>query len=107
MQAKHLRWARALLAEAVRAAVADAGQTLASVGYVCVCTSTGYLLPGLSAYVLMDLGLPRTTARLDIVGMGCHAGLNALQVVPLHLSLHRATAHLALASRARSARAHT
>jgi len=76
---KHLRWARALLAPSVRAACADAGCDLSDVRCVTVCSSTGYLLPGLSAYLLADLGLRRGCARLDIVGMGCHAGLNSLQ----------------------------
>ena len=76
---KHLRWARGMLIEAVTHACRDAEVELAEVGCVVVCTSTGYLLPGLTAYVVHDLGLPANTARFDIVGMGCHAGLNSLQ----------------------------
>ena len=75
---KHLRWARALLVDAVRRACCDASCALQDVRFICICTSTGFLLPGLSAYVLKDLGLPRTCQRLDIVGMGCHAGLNSV-----------------------------
>merc|ERR1712113_235860 len=59
--------------------VADAKMELKDVGYVTVCCSSGYLLPGLSAYVVNDLKLPLGTVRCDIVGMGCHAGLNSLQ----------------------------
>ena len=75
---KHLRWARGMLMAAVTHACRDAEVELAEVGCITICTSTGYLLPGLSAYVVHDLGLPMSTARYDIVGMGCHAGLNSL-----------------------------
>ena len=67
-----------MLMAAVTNACRDAEVEIAEVGCIVVCTSTGYLLPGLSAYVVHDLGLPMNTARYDIVGMGCHAGLNSL-----------------------------
>mmetsp|Transcript_149678 Transcript_149678/g.274997 ORF Transcript_149678/g.274997 Transcript_149678/m.274997 type:complete len:1069 (-) Transcript_149678:287-3493(-) len=76
---KHLRWARAMLAEAVTAACSDAGRPVSDVSYISVCTSSGYLLPGLTAYVVNDLKLRHNIARCDIVGMGCHAGPNSLQ----------------------------
>mmetsp|Transcript_154420 Transcript_154420/g.268960 ORF Transcript_154420/g.268960 Transcript_154420/m.268960 type:complete len:1041 (+) Transcript_154420:82-3204(+) len=76
---KHLRWARAMLAEAVTAACSDAGRPVSDVEYISVCTSSGYLLPGLTAYVVNDLKLRHNIARCDIVGMGCHAGPNSLQ----------------------------
>jgi len=56
---------------------------------VTVCSSTGFLLPGLSAYLVEDLRLPRSTGRLDIVGMGCHAGLNSLQAAANWAAAHR------------------
>ena len=85
---RHLRWARALVADAVTAACADAGMGLADVRCLCICSSTGYLLPGLTAHAVRDLGLSREVCRLDVVGMGCHAGLNAVQA-----AANWATAH--------------
>jgi len=85
---KHLRWARALLVDTVMAACKDAGQPVSAVRYVSVCSSSGYLLPGLSAYLVNDLQLSRGTVRCDIVGMGCHAGLNSLQAAANWAALH-------------------
>ena len=94
---KHLRWARALLVPAIRSACADAGCSIGDVGCLVVCTSTGYLLPGLSAYLLSDLSLSRGCARLDIVGMGCHAGLNSLQAAANWAHAHAGSVAIACA----------
>jgi predicted naringenin-chalcone synthase len=47
---------------------------------VCV-TSTGFLCPGLSALYIRDLGFRPNVSRVDVLGMGCNAGLNSLQPV--------------------------
>jgi len=75
---RHLKWARALLSSAITSACEDAGRSIGDIRCLSVCSSTGYLLPGLTAYVVKDLGLSREICRLDVVGMGCHAGLNAV-----------------------------
>eukprot|EP00931_Biecheleriopsis_adriatica_P006032 TRINITY_DN1074_c0_g1_i3.p1 TRINITY_DN1074_c0_g1~~TRINITY_DN1074_c0_g1_i3.p1 ORF type:complete len:960 (-),score=206.23 TRINITY_DN1074_c0_g1_i3:367-3246(-) len=79
--AKHLRWATKMLVEAIKKACDDAGISPKQVAHVTVSTSTGYLLPGLTAYVVKDesLGIPKTACREDVVGMGCHAGLNSMK----------------------------
>lgn len=46
---------------------------------VCV-SSTGFLTPGLSAYIIRELNLKNNINKVDIVGMGCNAGMNGLQV---------------------------
>ena len=51
------------------------------VQYLCCVTSTGLLTPGVSALISNKLKLRTDCARLDIVGMGCNAGLNALNAV--------------------------
>lgn len=51
------------------------------VAYLCCVSSTGFISPGLSALLIKELGIPRQCARLDIVGMGCNGGLNALTAV--------------------------
>ncbi|HKP77022.1 MAG TPA: 3,5-dihydroxyphenylacetyl-CoA synthase DpgA [Longimicrobiaceae bacterium] len=45
---------------------------------VCV-TSTGFLCPGVSAHLIREMGLREDLQRVDIVGMGCNAAVNALQ----------------------------
>mmetsp|Transcript_102384 Transcript_102384/g.161763 ORF Transcript_102384/g.161763 Transcript_102384/m.161763 type:complete len:895 (+) Transcript_102384:97-2781(+) len=85
---KHLRWARAMLCDAVRAACQDAGQLVSAVRYISISSSSGYLLPGLTAYVVNDLQLSPSTVRCDIIAMGCHAGLNSLQAATNWAALH-------------------
>jgi len=85
---RHLKWARALLASAVQRACDDAGCNIADVDCLVVCSSTGYLLPGLTAYVVKDAGMSRGVARFDVVGMGCHAGLNSLKTAASWAKAH-------------------
>jgi polyketide synthase Type III len=68
-------------ARAVRACLKRVGAELADIGYLCCVTSTGFLTPGFSALLIRELGLDRHTSRLDVVGMGCNAGLNSLNAV--------------------------
>jgi polyketide synthase Type III len=77
--AKHLRWAKEMGATAVPIALAAAGARLEDVAYLCVCTTTGFLSPGLSAHLTEHLKLSCFVQRADIVGMGCHAGINGLR----------------------------
>lgn len=51
------------------------------IDYICCVTSTGFIVPGLSTLLSLELGLRPDCQRLDIVGMGCHAGLNGLNAV--------------------------
>jgi 3,5-dihydroxyphenylacetyl-CoA synthase len=74
---KHRRCAIDLGARAVRACLANIGAREDEIDYLCCVTTTGFLAPGVSAYVSRELGL-KQCARLDVVGMGCHAGLNGL-----------------------------
>lgn len=67
-------------ARALSACLKDAGAELSDVGHLCCVTSTGFLTPGLSALLIRDLGISPQCGRVDVVGMGCNAGLNALAV---------------------------
>ncbi|MFD8377072.1 3,5-dihydroxyphenylacetyl-CoA synthase DpgA [Streptomyces sp. NPDC059679] len=78
---KHGRLGVELGAAAVRACVEASGRTLDDLGYLCCVSSSGLLIPGLSALLIKDMGLSPRLSRLDVVGMGCNAGLNALNAV--------------------------
>ncbi|NGN66171.1 type III polyketide synthase [Streptomyces sp. A7024] len=78
---KHKALAIEMGAEALRACLKRAGADLSDLRHLCVVTSTGFLTPGLSALLIRELGIDRHCSRSDIVGMGCNAGLNALNVV--------------------------
>lgn len=68
-------------AEALKRSLIAAGIELRDIEYLCVVTTTGFLVPGLSALLIKELGLNKSTSRSDIVGMGCNAGLNGMNVV--------------------------
>lgn len=76
--AKHKRTALDMGARAIRACLENAGLDLADIDYLCCTTTTGFLTPGLSAHLIKAMGLLPRTSRVDVVGMGCNAGLNAL-----------------------------
>jgi predicted naringenin-chalcone synthase len=67
-----------LATRALTAAAHDAGLTAADIGHLAVVTSTGFMVPGLSAHLMAALGMDPGAGRVDVVGMGCNAGLNAL-----------------------------
>jgi 3,5-dihydroxyphenylacetyl-CoA synthase len=77
---KHKAVAADMGTRAVEACLKSAGATLSDIGCLCCVTSTGYLTPGLSALLIRELGIPPHCGRVDVVGMGCNAGLNALGV---------------------------
>ncbi|WP_327286361.1 MULTISPECIES: 3,5-dihydroxyphenylacetyl-CoA synthase DpgA [unclassified Streptomyces] len=76
---KHKRLALDMGARAIRKCLANTGIDPHDIDYLCVTTTTGFLTPGLSALLIRSLGLRPQTSRVDVVGMGCNAGLNALQ----------------------------
>jgi predicted naringenin-chalcone synthase len=78
---KHSRQGVAMGVRALRACLAEAGAAIADVAYLCCVTTTGLLTPGLSALICHEAGLARNCGRIDVVGMGCNAGLNGLNAV--------------------------
>lgn len=68
-------------ARAIHNALDAAGLTVADVDYLMCVTSSGFMVPGLSALFVRELGFDPRVQRADIVGMGCNAGLNGLNPV--------------------------
>ncbi len=66
---------------ALKAALDSAGLNPDQLDFLCCVSSTGFLTPGLSALIAREMGLRTGCRRLDVVGMGCHAGLNGLNAV--------------------------
>ncbi|MEU4243567.1 3,5-dihydroxyphenylacetyl-CoA synthase DpgA [Actinoplanes sp. NPDC026619] len=79
--AKHKRLAVEMGSQALQACLKQAGAALSDLRHLCCVTSTGFLTPGLSALLIKELGIDPGCSRSDVVGMGCNAGLNALNVV--------------------------
>ena len=76
--AKHKRIALDMGARAIRTCLENTGLEPADIDYLCCTTTTGFLTPGLSAHLIREMGILPKTSRIDVVGMGCNAGLNAL-----------------------------
>ena len=79
--AKHKAQGVDMGGRAVQECLKNAGATIDDIEYLCCVTSTGFLTPGLSALLIRELGISPHCSRLDIVGMGCNAGLNGLNPV--------------------------
>ncbi|WP_236573332.1 3,5-dihydroxyphenylacetyl-CoA synthase DpgA [Streptomyces sp. GS7] len=78
---KHVNTGIDMGSRALETCVKEAGAGLSDIRYLCCVTSTGFLTPGFSALLIRELGLRVDCSRLDVVGMGCNAGLNALTAV--------------------------
>ncbi len=77
---RFLTHAPALAAAAATRALASAGLAALDIDAVVVSTCTGYLCPGLSGYVVEQLGLRANVQAFDLVGQGCAAALPNMQL---------------------------
>lgn len=78
---KHCKYGIEMGVHAIKSCLEQTRANLNDLQYLCCVTSTGLLTPGFSALLCEKLDLRRDCKRLDIVGMGCNAGLNGLNVV--------------------------
>ena len=79
--AKHRAGAMELGEQAIKRCLEPEGLTPADIDYICCISSTGFMLPGLTAMFVRHFGFRVNCHRSDIVGMGCNAGLNGLNPV--------------------------
>lgn len=75
LHARFLLHAPALAGQAGRAALALSKLAPQDIDAVVVSSCTGYLCPGLSGYVIEQLGLRANVQAFDLVGHGCSAAL--------------------------------
>jgi 3,5-dihydroxyphenylacetyl-CoA synthase len=78
LHAKFREGALEIGSRAIRNALDAASLSTADVDYMLCVTSSGFMVPGLSALFSRELGFDRSLIRADVVGMGCNAGLNGL-----------------------------
>lgn len=79
--AKMRRGALEIAPQAIERCLAPLGLTTADIDCITCVTSSGFMLPGLTAMFIKHLGFRVNCHRFDIVGMGCNAGLNSLNPV--------------------------
>src|SRR5579862_7038086 len=75
LQRRFATHAPRLASEAARTALRRADLDPAAIEAVIVSTCTGYLCPGLTSYVIEQLGLSRHVKTFDLVGQGCAGAL--------------------------------
>jgi len=66
---------------AVRAALGGASLAPSDIDYLMCITTTGFMVPGVSSLLSRELRCRTDLSRADVVGMGCNAGLNGLNLV--------------------------
>lgn len=81
LRRKFLAHAPRLVAQTLSEALSRASCHHRDVGYIVCVTSSGFFSPGLSSILANHVPLTPSVQRVDVVGMGCNAGLNGLQVV--------------------------
>jgi polyketide synthase Type III len=86
--AKHKALAIDMGTRAIDAALKSAGAGIEDIGHLCCVTTTGFLTPGLTALLIREMGIAPQCSRVDVVGMGCNAGLNALGVTAAWSAAH-------------------
>ncbi|HEX7061171.1 MAG TPA: 3-oxoacyl-[acyl-carrier-protein] synthase III C-terminal domain-containing protein [Woeseiaceae bacterium] len=72
---RFVRHAPRLAAQAAEKALLDADTPVESIDGLVVSTCTGYLCPGLTSYLIEELGLRQDLPAFDLVGQGCGAAL--------------------------------
>jgi polyketide synthase Type III len=85
---KHANIGLAMGRDAILNCLKETNAQCSDVRYICCVSSTGLLTPGFSALLIKALRLRQDCARLDVVGMGCNAGLNALSAVSSWTQAH-------------------
>lgn len=66
--------------KAAEKAMLEAGISVSEVSGIIVNTCTGYICPGLSTYLIGELGLARNSRAYDLVGSGCGGAIPNLEL---------------------------
>jgi polyketide synthase Type III len=85
---KHKALALDMGARAIEASLQNVGAGIDDIDHLCCVTTNGFLTPGLSALLIREMGIAPQCSRVDVVGMGCNAGLNALGVTAAWSAAH-------------------
>jgi len=76
---KHLNGSIELGTKVTRECLSQLNMDVSEIDHIVCVTSTGLLLPGVSAHLVKHLKFRNNIQRTDIVGMGCSAGLPSLR----------------------------
>lgn len=79
LRKKHLHGALEMGEAAIQRCLGEQNIRVTDVDSLTCVSSTGFLCPGISAHITKRLGFRNDVRRVDILGMGCSAGMNGLQ----------------------------
>ena len=77
---RHLKGALDIGSQAIEKVLKAAKLKIEDINFLVCTTSTGFLCPSLTAHLINHLGFKDSIRRIDLVGMGCNAAINGLQV---------------------------
>jgi len=78
---KHLSGALEIGSRAIKECLHPLGLDPYDIDFFSVVSTTGFLCPGITAHLIKKMGFRESVRRIDILGMGCNAGVNALQTM--------------------------
>lgn len=93
----YMETARRLGARTIAQALADANLKPQDIDHFIIVSCTGFDTPGLDIVLAYDLAMRSDLRRSALIGMGCHAGLTALDRALLELAARPASRTLLLA----------
>ena len=85
---KHLSGCLEIGPQAIEQALQPLGLAPYDIDFLCCVSSTGLLVPGISAHLVKKMGFRENVWRSDLLGMGCNAAMNGLQVVTSLAAAH-------------------
>jgi len=88
LQKKHLEGTVEMGSDAIGICLAERGLEIKDIDFLVCVSSTGFLCPGVSAYIKKELDFKENVRRVDILGMGCSAGINGLKLATDFCSAH-------------------
>lgn len=83
--ARFTHWAIELSSQAIIKAIKQENLSMNDISGLVVNTSTGYICPGISTYLIEKLGLSPQVRAYDLVGSGCGGAVPNLQIAELML----------------------
>jgi len=76
---RHLHGALEIGPQAIEECLHPLGLAPYDIDFLCCVTTTGFLCPSLTAHLIKKMIFRENVQRVDILGMGCNAGINGLQ----------------------------
>ena len=75
---KHKRVSIEMGRGAIEKCLDEARVTPDQIDFLATVSTTGFLCPGISAYLVPEMGFRQNVHRADLLGMGCNGGMNGL-----------------------------